>query len=30
MRQRCFGFDPAAIQATKSSKEPTGGLGALS
>src|SRR5215510_8766445 len=30
MRQRSFGFDPAAIQATKSSKEPTGGLGALS
>src|SRR5262245_14182140 len=30
MRQRSFGFDPAAIHATNSSKEPTGGLGALS
>src|SRR5262245_42070614 len=30
MRQRSFGFDPAAIHATSSSKEPTGGLGALS
>src|SRR5262245_41410259 len=30
MRQRSFGFEPAAIQATNSSREPTGGLGALS